>query len=291
LIESGGFYPSDVNSSAERLRYYASRFPLVEVDSSYHAMPTVRQARLWAERTPGLFTFDVKAFRLFNTCPTPLDALPKDLQSMLPPLTPRRSNYYYREVPMEACDELWARYQRALAPLSEAGKLGWILFQFPSWFTPEASSHKHLEEVRRRLADDRVAIEFRNPRWLRADHIERTLAALRALQFAVVAVDEPQGFAASLSRWPAVTSSSAAMLRLYGRNASMWEAKESAFSAERFNYHYSKDELRGCLLIARRLAEHAEEVHVIFNNNYGSYAQDNALDFQSLIAGIAAQSP
>ena len=89
---------------------------------------------------------------------------------------------------------------------------------------------------------------------------------------------------------PEVTSS-AAVLRLHGRNANTWEAKGLASSAERFNYLYSKDELRAFVPIARRLAEQAEEVHVVFNNNFGSYAQDNALDFQTLIAGIAAQSP
>src|SRR5438045_1309714 len=185
LLKSGGFYPPEVNTPEDRLRYYASLFPLVEVDSSYYAMPTARNARLWAERTPERFTFDVKAFRLFTTHQTPPEALPKDIQSTLPPLNHRKRNYYYHDVPPEARDELWARFRQALAPLSEAGKLGLLLFQFPPWFTPEAPSRKHLEEVRHRLADYRVAIEFRNARWMRADQVERTLAALRDQQLAL----------------------------------------------------------------------------------------------------------
>ena len=39
LVDSGKFYPPDVTSPEERLRYYASQFPMVEVDSSYYAMP------------------------------------------------------------------------------------------------------------------------------------------------------------------------------------------------------------------------------------------------------------
>ena len=50
----------------DRLRYYASQFPLVEVDSSYYAMPKPEVAQLWTERTPQDFTFNIKAFHLFT---------------------------------------------------------------------------------------------------------------------------------------------------------------------------------------------------------------------------------
>jgi len=63
LIDSGKFYPMDATSAEERLRYYASLFPMVEVDSSYYAIPAPQTAHLWAERTPRNFTFNVKAFR------------------------------------------------------------------------------------------------------------------------------------------------------------------------------------------------------------------------------------
>jgi uncharacterized protein YecE (DUF72 family) len=41
-------------------------FPIVEVDSRYYAIPSEQTARLWIERTPDRFVFDVKAFRLFT---------------------------------------------------------------------------------------------------------------------------------------------------------------------------------------------------------------------------------
>lgn len=37
LIESGEFYPKGVSSAEERLRFYASHFDTVEVDSTYYA--------------------------------------------------------------------------------------------------------------------------------------------------------------------------------------------------------------------------------------------------------------
>ena len=50
----------------ERLRYYASQFPLVEVDSSYYAMPKPEVAELWAKRTPPDFTFNITGIQFKN---------------------------------------------------------------------------------------------------------------------------------------------------------------------------------------------------------------------------------
>ena len=66
-----------------RLRYYAARFPLVEVDSSYHALPTAENAWRWDQRTPDGFVFNIKAFRLFTGHQTPLSALPADIRAEL----------------------------------------------------------------------------------------------------------------------------------------------------------------------------------------------------------------
>jgi uncharacterized protein YecE (DUF72 family) len=48
FIDSRLFCPAEAKSPEQRLRYYASRFPLVAVDSSYYALPTERNAALWA---------------------------------------------------------------------------------------------------------------------------------------------------------------------------------------------------------------------------------------------------
>ena len=52
LIAAGTFYPEKSMSAEGRLRYYASRFPIVEVDATYYALPSARTSRLWGERTP-----------------------------------------------------------------------------------------------------------------------------------------------------------------------------------------------------------------------------------------------
>ena len=66
----GVFYPKGASSAEERLRFYASQFPVVEVDATYYAMPNKRTAESWVERTPKDFVFDIKAHALMTGQPT-----------------------------------------------------------------------------------------------------------------------------------------------------------------------------------------------------------------------------
>ena len=77
LIDCGRFYPSNAKTPEARLKFYASQFPIVEVDSSYYAIPSEQTAKLWVERTPDDFIFNVKAFRLLTTHQTQPNVLPK----------------------------------------------------------------------------------------------------------------------------------------------------------------------------------------------------------------------
>lgn len=106
LIQSGRFYPQWAKSAEDRLRFYASQFNVVEVDSTYYAMPAEQTARLWVERTPDDFVFDVKAFRLFTQHPTPAKALPKDLREALPPRAGEKANLYQRDYILSCKDRL-----------------------------------------------------------------------------------------------------------------------------------------------------------------------------------------
>ena len=83
LLDSGLFYPKEAKTPEARLRYYASQFGLVEVDSSYYAIPTPQVAQQWAERTPDAFVFDIKAFRVFTQHQTAPAVLHKDIREAL----------------------------------------------------------------------------------------------------------------------------------------------------------------------------------------------------------------
>ena len=281
LIASGRFYPPEVKTPEERLRFYARQFPLVEVDSSYFALPMAHNANLWVERTPPSFVFDLKAFRLFTQHQTPPEALPKDIREALGPCEKRK--LYYRDLPPELQEELWRRFLDGIAPLRQADRLGVVLFQFPPWFLPSRASYAHILSCQAHLPGFQLAIEFRNRAWLEPGRAADAMAFEREHGLAHVVVDEPQGFASSVpARWD-VTCPDIAVVRLHGRNAETWERKGLQSSGARFNYLYDEDELRTLAGEVRRLSGRARQVHALFNNNYGDYAQRNALDFRRLM--------
>ena len=133
LIESG-WYPPEANNPEKRLRYYTRQFPLVEVDSSYYALPAEQTAAAWAHRSPKGFTFNIKSFSLFTQHPTRVAALPKDLRPAVEKAAGGKPNVYLKDVDPEVTNEAWERFLSALEPLRLTGRLGAILFQFPQWF-------------------------------------------------------------------------------------------------------------------------------------------------------------
>ena len=285
LIACGRFYPPGTGSAEARLRYYASQFPLVEVDSSYYAMPSAATAQLWAERTSAGFTMNVKAFRLFTGHQTAAKALHRDLQLALPPTTKR--NWYYADVPVEIVDELWRRFIAALAPLKAAGRLGLVHFQFPPWLVANAAGRAHVAQCVERMAGHVPSVEFRHRSWFSEAQAASTLAFERELGVVHTVVDAPQGFSNSVPAVWQATHPRFALLRLHGRNAESWNVKDAAAASERFNYDYAEAELADLAGRVAELAPQAAETHVVFNNNMEDQGQRNA---RSMLALLAAQS-
>jgi uncharacterized protein YecE (DUF72 family) len=285
LIKSKRFYPKGCSSSEQRLRFYASQFPLVEVDSSFFAMPEPSNSQLWVQRTPEHFRFNVKAFRLLTGHQTPPQAFPPDLQAVLPPLPERKKNWYYADVPAEIRDELWRRFALALQPLHEAGKLVAVHFQFAPWVSGTRAWREHVEHCVQRLPDCKLAVEFRNQTWFADEaRITRTLDWERELRVAHVVVDEPQGVGHFIPGVWAVTDPALAVVRLHGRNAETWNAKGLAASSERFNYDYPEEELADLAERTRRLAEEALQVQVLVNVNYEDQGVRAARRLQEMLS-------
>jgi len=274
LLECGRFYPPWARSAEARLQYYASQFNIVEVDSSYYALPNQQTSKLWAERTTEKFVFDVKAFRLFTQHPTPLAALPRDIREAVPAEAREKPSVYQRDLPQELTDEVWARFEQALLPIDSAGKLGVVLFQFPPWFYPGEEQREYILWCKQRLRQYKLAIEFRHSSWLNSKNRERTLTFLRDNDLALVCVDEPQGFKSSMPPIAEATSD-IGVIRFHGRNTGTWE-KRGATVAERFNYLYSEAELREWVPKIQELASKTRQLHVLFNNCYQDKAVINA---------------
>lgn len=284
LIDSDSFYPSRDMSARDRLRFYAEHFPVVEVDATYYAPPSEQVAGLWVERTPPSFTFDVKAYRLLTQHPTPHRSLWKDFRDALPDDVAAKKNVYVRDLPRELQADAFSRFARALMPLHSAGKLGVILFQLPPYVYPSRGSYGYLSWAAAQLSEFRVAVEFRNGRWMDDEHSEETLDFLDRHEMTYVCVDEPQGFASSVPPVAAATSE-IAEVRFHGRNAGTWE-KRGVTAAERFRYDYSRDELTEWVPRIESLETGAERVHLLMNNCYADYGLRSARLLAELLSAV-----
>ena len=281
LIESGTFYPPFAKAAESRLRYYASQFSIVEVDNTYYAMLAEKPSRLWVERTPDDFIFDVKAFRIFTQHPTQPSALPRDIRDELTPSLKEKKNLYHNNLPAEMVDELWNRFESALLPLDSTAKLGVVLLQFPPWFHAGSSQMDYILSCKERLQQYRLAVEFRNGSWLGENNRAGTLDFLRQNNLPFVCVDEPQGFKSSV---PAVAeaTSDIAIVRFHGRNSDAWD-KPGTKASDQFNYYYDDSELGQWVTRVNRLASQASCVHALFNTNFQDQGIVNARKLSDLL--------
>jgi len=272
-------------TAESRLRYYASVFDGVEVNSSYYAIPDIRNTLRWVERTPPGFVFHVKAYSLLTGHHPRAETVPADLAALLPrsPRRTRRGEIDASSFPPEALDRAFRLVRTALQPIAEAGKLGYVLFQFAPWVHFDPGRLDYLASLPERLPGWTIAIEFRHRSWL-PDHADETLRALSGARLAHVIVDAP----AAGHTVPRVTTVTAptAVFRLHGRNAHGWLRQrrgEEPTVREKYDYLYSEAELREFLPEIEGVSEEAEEVVISFNNNNRDYPVQNALMLKRLL--------
>lgn len=282
LVQETDWYPERTMSAEDRLRFYAAHFPLTEIDSTYYAPPAEQQAALWAQRTPHGFRFNVKAYSLLTGHPTKPQSLWKDLRDGLPADVQEKRNLYAKDLSPEAMEEAWRRFESALRPLHDAGRLGAVLFQYPPWFTPRKDNRVEIEALRDRMPDYRVCVEFRSPRWLAEERDrERTLGLLRGRGLTFVSVDAPE--VSGLPRLFALTTPELFVVRFHGRSDSTWKGGART-AAERFRYLYSEEELRELAQPIAEVAREARESHLLMNNCYRDYGVRNAAQLRELLS-------
>jgi uncharacterized protein YecE (DUF72 family) len=283
MTAPGVFYPTGQDSAEERLTYYASRFPLVEVDATYYSLPSRRTSELWVERTPPDFTFDIKAHALMTGQPTETKRLPKDIRTALPTELAEKTRIYAKDLPEELKANVWDWFLDGVEPLREAGQLGSVLLQYPRWFFTSSQNRDLILEAQERLGPDvHVAVEFRNASWFNEKNIERTMRFLEEHKVPLVMVDGPQGFKSSVPPIAATTSPDLAVVRFHGRRAETWEARGIP-TVERFRYLYGRDELEEWVPRIRQAAAQAQDTHVLMNNCYANYGSTNARELAALL--------
>jgi uncharacterized protein YecE (DUF72 family) len=287
MTAAGVFYPNDADTAEERLAYYAAHFPVVEVDSTYYALPARRTSELWVERTPPDFTFDVKAHALMTGQGTETRRLPKPIREALPADLADKPRIYLKDLPAELAGEVWRLFADGVEPLRDAHQLGAIFLQYPKWFFTSSENRDAIREAKARLADFGlpVAVEFRNASWFNEKNVERTLRFLEDEHVPLVMVDAPQGTKSSVPPVVATTSPELAVVRFHGRRGETWE-KSGVTPVERFRYLYDGDELEEWVPRIREAAKQARDTHVLMNNCYGNYGATNALELAALLKDL-----
>lgn len=130
----GFFYPEKI-SPKEMLRFYGERLNAVEINYTFHHMPTERIIVPWGEQVPDDFLFVFKAPQIMTHV--------KRLQAVN-----EEADYFFRTVALMK------------------GRLGATLFQFPAFFK---ANLPRLEAFLDLIpAEVRCAFEFRSDTWQEA---------------------------------------------------------------------------------------------------------------------------
>lgn len=240
----GHFYPAD-QDKRYMLEYYSTHFPVVEVNSTWHALPSPRTLLSMARRTPDRFHFVVKAYQ---------------------GLTHRYQDN----------EEDFRRFLEVIRPLEDYGKLGCVLAQFPWGFKNTPANRDYLRRLRELLPGRELVVEFRHEGWI----TDETLELLRELNMGFCCVDEPR--LKGLVRPHVFLTSRIGYVRFHGRNYEAWWDR-SRESWERYDYLYSEDELREWVPGLLELDRGAERTYAIFNNHYRGKAPRNAVMLASLL--------
>ncbi len=223
----GGFYPEKLAKS-RWFDFYAERFNTVEVNATFYRRFQDATYHKWHDRAPEGFRYVLKVPRLIS-----------------------------HRHKLHDVSELLAEFTRSASLLGR--KLGLLLLQLPPNmpYAPE-----RLDAALQAFgAPSRVAVEFRDPRWL----CEEILALLRTRGANYCNPDDPDH---ALSD---IVTGDTGYLRLHGRRT--WYAD-----------NYTDEELRDIAETAHRMRQRgAKEVYIFFNNDYAAYAPHNAAALSCLI--------
>lgn len=279
------WYPPKL-PAGERLPWYAQHFEMVEVNSTFYAVPTAQLVRRWVEATPNDFVFDVKVHRLLSRHAATVKSLPPAMRRVAESdgkgkvtLTPKLERALLKEVIASA------------EPLRAAKKFGAFLLQLSPAFSPRKHDLTELEELIVQLGPSGVVVELRNRNWTEGEQLAETLNFCRDRLVALALVDAPNDthFTIMPSDLDEVTYPRIAYLRLHGRDPKAYLRGRTV--AERFYYDYSDEEINEVTDRTKKLARAADMVHVVFNNNALDFAPHAALRLRAALGQILKTPP
>ncbi|GED18850.1 MULTISPECIES: DUF72 domain-containing protein [Kurthia] len=243
---------SKTTKATDKLYDYSGHFPIVEVDTSFYAIPNEKSIQKWLDDTPTTFRFILKAY-----------------QGM--------TGHLRENLPYETKGEMFQAFREAAGIFQRAGRLAAVLVQFPPWFDCQFKNVQYIRYVKQQLADFPIAIEFRNRTWYDKPYREGTFQLLKSLQLIHTVCDEPQVGEGSVPLVAQATSNKA-LVRIHGRNAHGWRnpGNNEQWRKVRFLYHYNEKELQELKTAIETLQRQVQDVYVVFNNNSDYDAFPNA---------------
>ncbi|UVI29979.1 DUF72 domain-containing protein [Paenibacillus spongiae] len=245
--------------AGDKLTHYAKHFPVVEVDSTYYAIPAAETCRKWADMTPASFSFIVKAYKGLT-------------------------GHDRRQPSLAELEAAMRSFLESVQPFWEAGKLKAILCQYPPWFDCTRDNVEVLRETKRMIGHLPAALEFRHESWFSDAYRTKTLHFMKREGWIHSICDEPQVPPFSVPTVLQATDAEVTMVRMHGRNISGWSKRgDPNWRAVRYLYRYSRDELREWADRLRLLEQESKEVYVVFNNNSGGDAAANAKELMNLL--------
>jgi uncharacterized protein YecE (DUF72 family) len=282
LTQDSDWFPKRTMKAAERITFYAERFSVVEMETTYRFPPTPAVTQQWAERTPTGFKFDIQAWSLLTGQPTMRQSLWEDLHREVKQERRDNAKLYESHLSSDAIDECWKRFRHALQPLHDTGKLGTVILRFPRWFKPSENKRETLRAMRDRLTGFPVAVEFANADWVESSACEYTFDFLEEIDMAFVCADanddDPRGL-----NGVAATTSSTGIVRLLGRR----RFDDDSWIPDWRAYRYTDDEMQTLLPRLHHLAESCDDLHVLISTCWRDDAVRNGELLQQQLQTIS----
>ncbi|MBI0577581.1 DUF72 domain-containing protein [Neobacillus cucumis] len=251
-------YPGQI-SPRDKLKEFAGHFPIVEVDSAFYAIQPQRNAEKWVNETPESFQFIVKAY-----------------QGM--------TGHMRGEIPFQNKQEMFSAFKDSLEPYINKNKLAMVLFQFPPWFQCARENVEYLRWCKNEMGEIPCALEFRNQSWFAPQYRIKTLDFMKKEAWIHSICDEPQSGEGSIPTVLETLDSEKVLIRFHGRNVHGWQKRNADNWREvRYLYRYNPQELEEWAASLKNLETESKDVYVLFNNNSGGDAADNAKEMIDLL--------
>ncbi|HWO77158.1 MAG TPA: DUF72 domain-containing protein [Bacillus sp. (in: firmicutes)] len=243
-------YPGHITAK-DKLKEYASHFPIVEVDASFYAIQKEATTRKWTQDTPDGFRFIVKAYQGLT-------------------------GHNRGELPFSSKEDMFKQFKASLQPYVDSNKLAMVLFQFPPWFGCTKENVNYLRWCKEHMGELPAALEFRNQTWFHHSMRDKTLDFMKKEGWIHSICDEPQVGLGSVPTILTPTHPEKTLIRFHGRNISGWLKKQDTNWREvRYLYRYNQEELLQWKEYIKELQQTCQHIYVIFNNNSGGDAADN----------------